>query len=277
MSDVIDTNPDTGSQVLADEIDRSGIRRTFAVWRRHVLVWRKLLWPSMASNIANPVLILFAFGFGLGAVIDQLEGVAYLAFVLPGMMAYSAMFSVSFESTISAYARFQMQRTWDAVLATPVGLRELLLGELLWSVTKGMIATVSVLVVGWLWGGVISTPGALLGLFAVLLGSFCFGACGLLATAYAKSWELFNYFFTFWVTPMFVFSGVFFEVDRFPDFIQWAVWFFPMTHLIEVVRPLTLDQPLALGNVLLHIAYMVVMTVVAFELAYRKFARRLFD
>jgi lipooligosaccharide transport system permease protein len=258
-------------------IVRSPARRTLAVWRRHVMVWRKLLWPSLASNIANPILILFAFGFGLGAVIDRLSGVTYLAFVMPGMMAYSAMFSVSFESTVSAYARFQMQRTWDAVLATPVGLRELLMGELLWSVTKGMISATSVLIIGYLWGGVLSPGGAILALIVVLLGCFCFAACGLLATSFARSWELFNYFFTFWVTPMFVFSGVFFEIDRFPEAIQYLVWIFPMTHLIEIVRPLTIGGSLPAHQIIVHMVFLAAMTVLAFEWACRRFSKRLFD
>src|SRR5918992_5543702 len=106
---------------------------TFAVCRRQYLVWRKIIWPSLSTNVANPILLLFAFGFGLGAVIDDMGGLSYLAFVVPGMMAYSAMFAASFETTIGSYARFNMQRTWDAVLATPVRLTELLLGELLWA------------------------------------------------------------------------------------------------------------------------------------------------
>ena len=86
--------------------------------------------------MANPLLFLFAFGFGLGAVIDDMGGLDYLAYVVPGMMAYSAMFAASFETTIGSFARFNMQKTWDAVLATPVSLLELLLGEAVWAACK---------------------------------------------------------------------------------------------------------------------------------------------
>jgi lipooligosaccharide transport system permease protein len=250
---------------------------TLAVCWRQYLVWRRIIWPSLSTNVANPVLFLFAFGFGLGAVIDDMGGLDYLAYVVPGMMAYSAMFSASFETTIGSFARFNMQKTWDAVLATPVSLIELLLGEAFWAACKALISASCVLLVGALWGGVGSLPGALASLPLILLAGFSFAACGLAATAYAKSWEFFSYFFTFWVTPMFVFSGVFFGVDRFPDVVEPLAWILPMTHLIEVVRPLVAGQDLAPWQALGHIGYVIALAAVAFTFAYRRLRVRLFD
>jgi lipooligosaccharide transport system permease protein len=250
---------------------------TLAVCRRQYLVWRKILWPSLSTNVANPILLLFAFGFGLGAVIDAMAGLSYLAYVVPGMMAYSAMFSASFETTVGSYARFMLQKTWDAVLATPVRLVELLLGEAIWAAAKGTFAALCVLAAGILFGGVPSIPGALASLPFLFLASLCFAACGQVSMAYAKSWEFFSYFFTFWVTPMFVFSGVFFEIDRFPPWIETLAWVLPMTHLIPIVRPLTTGQELALAPMLGHSAYLLALASLAFVLAYRKLEARMFD
>jgi lipooligosaccharide transport system permease protein len=250
---------------------------SLAVCRRQYLVWRNVIWSSMTTNVANPLLFLYAFGFGLGAVIDDMGGLGYLAFVVPGMMAYSAMFAASFETTIGSYARFNMQRTWDAVLATPVRLTELLLGELLWAACKAMISAVCVLVVGAAWGGVGSLAGALASLPLIFIASCCFATCGLAATAHAKSWEFFSYFFTFWVTPMFIFSGVFFSVDRFPDYVEPVTWILPMTHVIGLVRPLTAGQGLGLGALLVHLGYLIALCVVAFVLARRRLRVRMFD
>ena len=133
-----------------------------AVWWRHIIVYRTMAWASLCSNVAEPLLMLFAFGYGLGAIVGELAGLPYLVFILPGMMAYTSMFAASFESTVSAYARFKMQRTWDAMLATPLSLTEILLGELLWCTTKAMIAATCVFIVGALFGGVLSFGGALL-------------------------------------------------------------------------------------------------------------------
>ena len=250
---------------------------SLAVIRRQYLVWRKVIWSSLTTNVANPILFLFAFGFGLGAVVDRMGGLSYLAFVVPGMMAYSAMFAASFETTIGSFARFDFQKTWDATLATPVTLLELLLGEALWATCKAMISAICVLVVGVLWGGVGSAGGALLILPVILLGGLAFATCGLVATAYARSWEFFSYFFTFWITPMFVFSGVFFDVDRFPDYVEPIAWILPMTHLIQVVRPLVAGQDLALLGALGHVTYVVALGAVAFVVAYRRLETRLFD
>jgi lipooligosaccharide transport system permease protein len=250
---------------------------SLAVVRRQYLVWRKVIWSSLTTNVANPILFLFAFGFGLGAVVDRMAGLGYLAFVVPGMMAYSAMFAASFETTVGSFARFDFQKTWDATLATPVTLLELLLGEAFWATCKAMISALCVLVVGALWGGVGSIGGALLSLPVILLGSFAFATCGLVATAYARSWEFFSYFFTFWITPMFVFSGVFFAVDRFPDYIEPIAWILPMTHLIQVVRPLVAGQDFALLAALGHVIYIAVLGGAAFAVAYRRLKTRLFD
>jgi lipooligosaccharide transport system permease protein len=253
------------------------LSHSLAVTRRQYLVWRKVIWASLATNVASPLLFLFAFGFGLGAVVDRMGGLSYLAFIVPGMMAYAAMFAASFETTIGSFARFDLQKTWDATLATPVSLLELLLGEAFWATCKAMISAVCVLVVGALWGGIGWAGGALLSLPLIVLAAFAFATCGLVATAYARSWEFFSYFFTFWITPMFVFSGVFFAVDRFPDYVQPVAWVLPMTHLIEVVRPLVAGQHLAPLEALGHVAYIAALGAVAFVVAYRRLKIRLFD
>ena len=213
-------------------------RYSKAVWRRNFTVWRKLMWPSLTTNVLDPLIFLFAFGYGLGAVVEQIGGLDYLTFVVPGMMCYAAMFAASFESTISTYARFSLQRTWDAILATPVTLTELMLGEMLWAATKGMFSAAASSSSVRCGAGSESRRRAA-GAAGAGAGCVCFASCGLVTTAHAKTWDIFAYYFTFWVTPMFVFSGTFFEVTRFPWFVQAIAWVLPMTHLIAVVRPLT--------------------------------------
>jgi lipooligosaccharide transport system permease protein len=247
-----------------------------AVWWRHIIVYRTMMWASLTSNVFEPLLLLFAFGYGLGAIVGELAGLPYLVFILPGMMAYTAMFAASFESTVSAYARFRMQKTWDAMLATPLSLTEILLGELLWCTTKAMIAATCVFIVGAAFGGVPSIGGGVLGLFLLVLAALCFGACGHAFLAYAKGWDFFNYVFTFWVTPMFIFSGVFFEVTRFPEPIQLLAWVLPMTHVVAVLRPLTTGQALS-WMALLNVLYVAGLAVVAFLVARRRIGQRMFD
>ncbi len=248
-----------------------------AVTHRQYIVWRKLIWSALATNVANPLLFLFAFGLGLGQFVERMGDLPYLAFVVPGIMAYAAMFAASFETTIGAYTRYQQQGNWDAIMATPVSLAELLLGEVLWAALKALLSAVCVLAVGWVWGGVLSLAGALIALPLVFAASLGFACFGLAATAYARGYEYFSYFFSFWITPMFVFCGVFFDISRFPAAVQVISWLFPMTHLIAIVRPLTTGAALDPFMVMLHIAYLAAISSLAFFLAYREARRRMFD
>ena len=134
-----------------------------------------------------------------------------------------------------------------------------------------------VLIVGWVWGGIPSIYGAISSLLFVFIGSFSFAAVGLAATAYARGYEFFSYFFTFWVTPMFIFCGVFFEIDRFPDFIQVLAWLLPMTHLLNLVRPLCLGFPLEISVIIFHVTYVIGFGMLAFVIAYKRLKKRLFD
>jgi len=260
-----------------DAVSLPRLRSVLAVTHRQFIVWRKLIWSALVTNVANPLLFLFAFGLGLGQFVERMGDVPYLAFVVPGMTAYAAMFAASFETTIGAYTRYQQQGNWDAIMATPVTLAELLLGEVLWAALKAMLSAVCVLAVGWAWGGVISLPGALISLPLVFAASLGFACFGLVATAYARGYEYFSYFFSFWITPMFVFCGVFFDIGRFPEPVQVIAWVFPMTHLIAIVRPLTTGAALDPAMVALHIAYLTAISVLAFFMAYRETQRRMFD
>lgn len=248
-----------------------------AVWRRQYLVWRKLIWSSLATNVCNPLLFLFAFGFGLGAVMAEQEGVDYLAFVVPGMMCYSTMFVASFETTVSAFARYSMQRTWDATLATSVTLEEMLFGEALWAASKAMLSAGCVMLVGGLWGGVPSWAGAAAAVPILFLAGLGFAAQGLLCTAFARGFDAFGYFFTFWTTPMFVFSGVFFSLDRFPPLIGTAAWVLPMPHLLALIRPLTTGAGLEPLPALGHLAVLLAYFAIPFTVATARIRARMFD
>lgn len=244
---------------------------------RQYLIFLKFIVPTLVSNVANPLLFLFAFGFGLGQFIDTMDGMSYLTFVVAGMIAYSAAFAASFETTIGSFTRYFNMGIWDAILSTPLTLTELLMGEVLWAAVKALLSALSVLIVGLIWGGVPSISGALIALPFVFIASICFASVGLLATAYAKGYDFFSYFFTFWITPMFVFCGVFFDINRFPEIVQLFAWFFPMTHLIASIRPLIAGLPVDGQMLALHTAYIIAMSAISFILANRKMRQRLFD
>lgn len=247
------------------------------ILRRHLMVARSNILTTLVNNLGNPILYLFAFGFGLGAVIDEMEGIPYLNYVVPGIFAFAVMFTASFEGSIGSFSRFKFLKTWDATLATPITLGQLLFSEVVWGAMKAVFSGACVFLVGTIVGGVTHTATLLLVLLVSFVAGACFMACAMVATAYARWYDSFSYFFTFWVTPMFMFGGVFFSIDRFPIWLQWVCWALPMPHFIAIVRPLMADVPLDITSAALHLLHIIGFMTLAFFIAYRKVRQRMFD
>jgi len=213
------------------------------VWRRNALVWRKLWIPSLIGNFGDPFLYLLGIGYGLGAFVGDIDGMPYLAFFASGLVCSSAMNTATFEGLYSAYTRMTLQRTWDGILATPLRVQDIVLGEAIWAGTKSLISASIIVIVAGLLGAVHGWA-----IFAVLpfifLTGLVFGAMALLITALSPSYDFFLYYFTLLVTPMFLFGGVFFPVETLPQAVQWAVQVLPLVHAVDIVRPLLTGQPI---------------------------------
>jgi lipooligosaccharide transport system permease protein len=212
------------------------------VWRRNFLVWRKLAIPSLLGNFGDPLLYLLGIGYGLGALVGDVGGMPYVMFFASGLVCSSAMNTASFEGMYSAFTRMSAQRTWDAILATPLRIEDVVLGEIVWAATKSLISSSAILVVAVLLGAVAS-PWALAALPIIFLTGLVFGAIALFMTALAPSYDFFMYYFTLVVTPMFLFSGVFFPVATLPPVMQSVASLLPLTHAVAAVRPLMTGAP----------------------------------
>ena len=121
--------------------------RFLHVWRRNLLVWRKLAIPSMLGNLADPLLYMFGLGYGLGRMLEDVGGLSYIAFLASGVICSSTMMSASFEAMYSAFSRMHMQKTWDAILNAPLTLDDVLLGEWVWAASKSFLSGSAVLIV----------------------------------------------------------------------------------------------------------------------------------
>lgn len=218
--------------------------RWLPVWRRNALVWRKLAIPSMLAHFGEPLFYLFALGYGLGTVVGEMEGLPYIAFLTSGFLASSAMMTTSFEATYSAYARMADQKTWDAIISTPLDVEDVVAGEIIWAATKGVMSATAILLVAAAIG-VVTSLKAVLALPVILLAGLSFGAMAMIVTAFARSYEFFLYYTTLVVTPMMVLSGVFFPTSSMPTFIQWLAKLLPLSHAVDVVRPLATGAPVA--------------------------------
>lgn len=213
-----------------------------AVWRRNLTVYRRTWTMNILPNFFEPLLYLVGMGVGLGAYLgEEVGGMTYVAFITPGLLASAAMNGAVFETTYNVYVKMHFGRLYDAFLASPAQVQDIALGELLWAVTRAMIYGVAFLAVaGALTAAglpLLSAPTAwLLPLVALGAGAL-FASIGLLFTAYVRSIDLFSYFYTLFYTPLFLFSGIFFPVDRFP-YGEQVAWFTPLYHVVRVSRAL---------------------------------------
>ena len=246
--------------------------RFLPVWRRNILVWRKLALPSMLGNLGEPLIYMLGLGYGLGSLLPDFGGMPYIVFIASGMACSSTMNSATFETLYSSFSRMHVQKTWDAILNAPMSLDDVVLGELAWAVTKAFLSGTAILVVSAALG-LVQSPVALAILLALPLIGLTFGALGLVVTAVSPSYDFFMYYFTLFITPMTLLCGVFFPIEQLPAALQAVAQVLPLTHAVELVRPMFLgDWP---QHVLLHAAVLLGYAVVGFYAAAVLLRRRL--
>ncbi len=211
------------------------------VFRRHLIVFSRNWKVNLTFNFFEPLLYLAALGLGLGAYVLPMEGLPYLHYLAPGLVASSAMFATTYECTYGTFVRMEFQKSFHAMVATPVTMDDVIAGELLYGTFKSV-----------LYGSVIIVVIAVLGLVGslwVLLVPLVLAVAGLLLAVISVIWtglvpniDNFNYFFSLIITPLFLFSGVFFPVSGLPEIIQKAAWFSPLYHIVNLIRSLVLGQ-----------------------------------
>ncbi|MFA5787765.1 MAG: ABC transporter permease [Actinomycetota bacterium] len=217
-------------------------RRAFRVWQRNASVYRRTWKTNILPNFFEPLLYLLAIGVGLGAFVGrQIEGLRYASYLAPALAAVSATMGASFEVTWNAYVRIHMDKIWEAATSTPVMLQDVVLGELAWSASRGTIYGTAFLVVAALLGYV-DTPLAILAVPAFALLAFVFALLGMTFTALVPTIDFYSFYFTLFVTPLTLFSGVYFPLERMPGWLQGVAWFSPLRHSSCLLRVLFLGH-----------------------------------
>lgn len=211
--------------------------RAWRVWQRNRDTYLRLWRSELLPPLVEPLLYLLALGAGLGVYVTGLGGESYMRFLAPGILAQAAMWSAAFECTYGSYIRMEIQKTFEAIVATPVSIEEVIAGEILWGSTRGLLSAAAVLTVIVVLG-LAASPLALLALPVAALTSFTFASVSMLFTAIAPAINFFNYYITLGLTPIFLVSGVFFPLDAMPRIIREAAWFSPLTHAINPTRAL---------------------------------------
>jgi lipooligosaccharide transport system permease protein len=244
--------------------------------QRNLLVY-KHTWLVLFSGFFEPLFYLLGIGYGLGSVIRTVElsdgrAIAFAAFVAPGLLAMSSMNGAVAESIFNVFFKLNFAKTYDGILATPLGIREIAVGELVWSLIRGTLYSAAFVVV-MLVMGLILSPAAILLLPASLLLGAAFSAAGLATTAYLRTVQDFDIPMGMVVMPMFLFSGVFFPTSIYPVAFQWLLQLTPLFHGVNLLRGLTTG---ALSwSLLWDVAYLLVFLAIGLTIAMRQMERKL--
>jgi len=241
------------------------IKRAFRVWQRHWMVYTKLYKTSFALNFAEPALYLVAMGLGLGSFVKDIHGQPYINYIAPGIIASSSVFAAVYECTYGTYIRMTFQKTFDAILATPVNLDDLVAGELIWGATKSVIFGITIMIVVALFG-LVDSLFIILVIPLIFLGGLIFAELSVVFCAIVPGIDSFSYFYTLFMTPLFLFSGIFFPLDTMPKLVADLAWFTPLYHLVNVCRAFSTGVPGSAGT---SIAWLVVVTVLLAPLPFR--------
>lgn len=215
--------------------------RFWPVVLRNLLVWRKLAVPSVLGNIAEPLITLVAFGYGLGSMIGRVEGIPYIQYLASGSIAVSCALAATFEALYSAYSRMAVQKTWESIMNAPIALDDVVFAEMLWAAIKSMFTVVAILGVIFVLG-ISRHPTMLLALPVLAFIGITFASTALIFNAMARGYDFFTYYFTLVMTPMTFLSGVYFPIEQMPSWLQSIAHALPLTAAVELVRPLILGQ-----------------------------------
>lgn len=243
------------------------------VWYRNALVFRKNIRVNLVPPFIEPLLYLGAIGFGIGAYITDIEGLPYVQFIAPGILAASVMNASFFECAYGTYVRMYYQKTFDAILATPVTLSEVILGEIIWGATRGLISGLAMIFI-LLVLGLVDPLGCLIAIPLLFLAGIMFAGLAACFSAVSPSIDSISYPATLFIAPMFLFSGTFFPLSLLPELLQWAALaVLPLTHVVGLTRMLLTGvfDPLWLLNII----WVCVVMVCAAYFAIRLFKRRL--
>jgi lipooligosaccharide transport system permease protein len=254
---------------------RMGRIRARYVLERNVLVYRRL-WLIVFSGFFEPVFYLFSVGIGISKLVGDVAGpngelVDYTAFVAPALLAASAMNGAVYESTMNIFWKLKFAKVYDSMLAAPLSVWDIAIGEIGWSQIRGGLYAGAFLVVA-LAMGLLQSWWALLALPAALLIGIAFASVGFAATTYLKSWQDLD-MINLVMMPLFLFSATFFPLSVYPPVLRAIAQISPLYHGVEIIRALTLGS--ISGVIFAHIGFLVVMTLIGFSITARRLEKLL--
>ena len=245
----------------------------FSVWKRNFLVWKKLALPSMIGNLLDPLFYMLALGYGLGSFIDEINNISYIAFIATGTVCYGTLNSATFEILYSTFSRMHVQKSWDAILITPVRMIDIVNGEILWATTKSVLSGSAIMLVMFALN-ILNLKQMFFIFPLIILIGVTFSCMGFVITSVSKSYDFFMYYFTLVITPMLLISGVFFPTEKMPIIIQKVSEFLPLKNAIDIVRFIVFDQS---SNLLKNFFILILIALVCYILTIKILRKRLYN
>jgi lipooligosaccharide transport system permease protein len=251
----------TTSSLPLSSLFTLGSRRARFLVERNIYVYRRT-WIVILSGFFEPLFYLGSIGFGLGALVGSVNGpggqqISYQLFVGPALLASAAMNGAIAEGTFNFFFKLRYNKTFDAILSTPLSAGDVAVGELVWALIRGGIYAIAFLLVMAVLGLVVS-PWVLLSLPAALLIGFAFGAVAMAATSFMRTWQDFD-LVNLVILPMFLFSGTFYPIDAYPEAIRVAVQLTPLYQGVDLLRSLAVGH--LDGMLLVHVVYLAIMGI----------------
>jgi len=230
-------------------------QRLVSVWMRHYVVYTNEIWTNAFPTLFEPLIFIMAVGWGLAAAVGNIGGFDYLTFITPAQIMMSAVYTSAFETSYGTYFRLEVDHHYDSMVATPVGPTEVFWGELLFTGTKGVFY--SAIMLGVLsFFHVLHSPLALLVPLVGFFTAIAFGSLGFFANRLVKNISQFNYFVSGVISPLILFSGTLFPIEKLPTVLQAMAYVLPLYHFVHLSRMLTTgviapDLPVSLAYVLI--------------------------
>ncbi len=249
-------------------------RHALAVWCRNASMYSRTWKWNLLPNFFEPVFYLTAVGIGVGAYIQEMGGMPYVAFLAPGLVCVSAMNGASFEVTYNVYVRLTFEKSYDAMLTTPIEPDDVLAGEILWALTRASIygGSFFLIVVAF---GLAPLPHSLLAIPVLMLTGLLFASIGMAFSVNVYTIDYFSFYFTLFLTPLFLFSDVFFPLDeRLTPIWQWVAECLPLLHPVRLARA-AFSGNASLPLVTWDLTYIVGLSTLLLAIARRGIRRRL--
>lgn len=244
------------------------LRLSLQIVKRNWWVYRKDFVANISPTVTDPIFFLIFLGLGLGSMVQEMNGHSYIEFLGPGLVVITALYTAFFETSYGFYVRKEFEGIFKAMLTTPIGVNEIIWGELIWVSLKGAVMVTAVSAV-WACLGLFQNYWlfVLLPFVGILVALSC-GAMGLISSSLVKNINQFQSVYSFIISPLMFMSGVFYPVASMPQAAQWIAKALPLYHAVEMTRAIFWDENVV-EKFLFHGAILVIYSAVLCSIAYK--------